>query len=460
MPNDPVITKIILQNFKRFDSFEVDFNSQLNILIGDNEAGKSSILQAIDIVLSGSRNKIESVGLDNLFNYAVIENYLKSERKYELLPELSVELYLNELDDDELCGKYNNKQINCNGLRLVCAPNDDFSKEITDILLQPDANFPFEYYSIEFSTFANKSYNSYKKFVRHIVVDNSQTSSEYAIKEYVQEIYNASVQGVEKLTNQHKYRDHKEKFTKDVLSALDGRIPNYSFGIKNSLRASLENDLAILENNISIENKGKGRQCFIKTELALRSQKELNIILIEEPENHLSHSNMQKLIRKVSEAENKQIFIATHSDLISARLDLRKTILLNSNNTSLVTLNGLSEDTAKFFMKSPDNNILRFVLSNKVILVEGNAEYILMDAMYRKIAGKDPNECGVHIIAVGGTSFKRYLEIAKILAIKTAVITDNDGEIEDLTKKYIDYAAIRTIKIFYDTDKTRKTFEI
>ncbi len=232
MPNDPVITKILLQNFKRFACLEVDFNSQLNILIGDNEAGKSSILQAIDIVLSGSRNKIESIGLDNLFDSEPIEKFMKSERKYNELPELIVELYLNEQDNDELCGKFNNKQFNCDGLRLVCKPNDNYSQQIKEILLKQESNFPFEYYSIEFTTFANKSYNSYRKFVRHILVDNSQTSSEYAIKEYVQEIYNASVQGVEKLTNQHKYRDHKEKFKKEVLSALDGRIPNYSFAIK------------------------------------------------------------------------------------------------------------------------------------------------------------------------------------------------------------------------------------
>ena len=75
MPNDAVITKVILQNFKRFTFFEVDFNNQLNILIGDNEAGKSSILQAIDIVLSGSRNKIESIGLENLFNYQTINDF-------------------------------------------------------------------------------------------------------------------------------------------------------------------------------------------------------------------------------------------------------------------------------------------------------------------------------------------------------------------------------------------------
>jgi putative ATP-dependent endonuclease of the OLD family len=223
----------------------------------------------------------------------------------------------------------------------------------------------------------------------------------------------------------------------------------------------LENDLAILENNINIENKGKGRQCFIKTELALRSQQELNIILIEEPENHLSHINMQKLIQKISESQRKQIFIATHSDLISARLDLRKAILLNSNNITPLTLNGLSEETAKFFMKSPDNNILRFILSKKVILVEGDAEYLLMEAMYRKKTQEELTQSDVHVIAVGGTSFKRYLDIARILAIKTAVITDNDSDIDNkITQKYADYTNLENIKIFNDTDKARYTFEI
>jgi predicted ATP-dependent endonuclease of OLD family len=91
-----IINEIILQNFKRFTFFKVNFNSQLNILIGDNESGKSSILQAIDIVLSGSRNKVENIGLDNLFNYQVVYDFMHSDRRYENLPVLSIEIYLNE----------------------------------------------------------------------------------------------------------------------------------------------------------------------------------------------------------------------------------------------------------------------------------------------------------------------------------------------------------------------------
>jgi predicted ATP-dependent endonuclease of OLD family len=459
-----VINKIILQNFKRFTDFEVDFDNQLNILVGDNESGKSSILQAIDIVLSGSRNKIENIGLENLFNYQAISRFMLSDKKYENLPVLSIELYLNEQNNPDVFGRNNKKGTDFNGLKLICEPNDEFSKGITDILQQSNASFPFEYYLISFKTFADIAYSSYKKILKHIVVDNSQMSSEYAMKEYVQDIYNATVQGVEKLTNQHKYREHKENFRNSVLSTLNNRLPNYSFAIKNSPKANLETDLAILEDNINIENKGKGKQCFIKTELALQhSQSDLDIVLIEEPENHLSHINMQKLIQKISQTNDKQIFIATHNDLISARLDLRKTILLNSNTIFSLTLDTVPKDTAKFFMKAPDNNILQFILSKKVILVEGDAEYILIEAMYHKVTNEELSQSDIHIISVGGTSFKRYLDLAKILSIKTAIITDNDGDIDkNITQKYADFTNLQipTIKIFNDTDTARSTFEI
>ena len=68
----PHIKKIKIHNYKRFSDFDVSFDPELSVLIGDNEAGKSSILNAIDLVLSGSRHKLESVGLDSIFNIACI----------------------------------------------------------------------------------------------------------------------------------------------------------------------------------------------------------------------------------------------------------------------------------------------------------------------------------------------------------------------------------------------------
>lgn len=48
------IEKLVLQNYKSFkDRTVIEFNEGLNILVGDNEAGKSTILEAVHLCLSG-----------------------------------------------------------------------------------------------------------------------------------------------------------------------------------------------------------------------------------------------------------------------------------------------------------------------------------------------------------------------------------------------------------------------
>lgn len=461
MPFMKIIERLKIKNFGRFKDFTIGFDKTLNILIGDNEAGKSTILSAIDLVLSGSRGKVENIGLDNMFNSDVIEHFLASDKKYENLPILFVELYLNDQGNSDLDGKFNSTDTPGHGILLLCEPRQDLSKEIKDILSLPNDNFPFEYYSINFKTFSGESYTGYRRYMQHILLDNTQINNEYATKSYIKTLYNNSIKDAEKNKHQNEYRKHKENYRTVVLDELNNRITDYSFSIRTSSKANLESDLTIKEGNIEIENKGKGRQCFIKTDFALqKNEHELDLILLEEPENHLSHINMKKLIRRINESANKQLLIATHSNLVSTRLDLRKAIMLNSNSITPVLLKSLSEDTAKFFMKAPDNNILEFVLSNKVILVEGDAEFILMEAFYKKVAAVNLEDSNVHIISVGGTSFKRYLEIALILGIKTAVIRDNDGNFQETCiDRYADYSA-SNIQYFYEKDNSIPTFEV
>lgn len=456
------IKKIKLHNFKRFKTFTVEFDEKLNLLVGDNESGKSSILEAINLVLSGSRSKIEGIGLENLFNSDIIKEFLSSDKSYDNLPTLFAELYFNEQNNFELNGRNNSEGIVCDGLKLEFVPNDDLSREIKEILAQTDTSFPFEFYNIKFNTFQGDGYSGYKKYLRHILVDNAQISSEYAIKEYVKDMYSSFASSVEKNKHHNDYRNHKEAFKSNVLHELNSRVPSYDFTIRNSSKSNLETDLTLSENSINIENKGKGIQCFIKTEFALsRNENNIDVILLEEPENHLSHINMKKMIRNISKASEKQIFITTHNNMISARLDLRKSILLNSNSEIPILLKSITESTAKFFIKAPDNNLLELVLSKKVILVEGDAEFILMESFFKLITSSDLDISDIHIISVDGTSFKRYLEISKELNIRTAIIRDNDGNYQNnCIDNYQDFNDCDNIKIFSETDNSKSTFEL
>ena len=71
---------------------------------------------------------------------------------------------------------------------------------------------------------------------------------------------------------------------------------------------------------------GKGEQCIVKTKLALahKKAKEASIILMEEPENHLSYSKLNELIAAIKEhCKEKQIIISTHSSFVANKLGLK-----------------------------------------------------------------------------------------------------------------------------------------
>lgn len=461
MPN---IRKLILQNFKQFRRLDLDFDNRHNVLIGDNETGKSSVLLALDLALSGSRNRVENLGFDTLFCKPVIEEFLDDARRgIEQLPTLIVDVFLEEGQDQGLYGVGNLEGRETDGIRMIIEPVQDYGAEIRAVLDQPGRNFPFEYYAVRFQTFARNQYASFNRPVRHLLLDGSRINSDYATLEYTRAVYhfNATVETRYQLENA--YRMGKSNFRNNDLAALNGRLEGFQFDVRSGARSNLETDLVITEGGIALEHRGKGRQCFIKTHFTLntrRAQAGFDAMLLEEPENHLSHTLMKRLVNELSKDEGTQLFIATHSSHICSRLDLRKALLLGSDQRS-GTLKQLSDNTAAFFMKAPDNNVLEFVLSHKVILVEGDAEFILLEAFYKKqTEGRLPAEDDVHVIAIGGTSFKRYLELARLLNIQVAAIRDNDGSYAtNCVENYADFVNEHA-RVFADADDKRSTFEI
>lgn len=47
------IEKVAIKNFKAVDDMEIEFRPGVNLLIGDNGVGKTSILEAITVGLGG-----------------------------------------------------------------------------------------------------------------------------------------------------------------------------------------------------------------------------------------------------------------------------------------------------------------------------------------------------------------------------------------------------------------------
>ena len=94
------IRKLAINNFKCYEGeFSLDFNKGLNILVGDNEAGKSTILEAIHLALTGwiSGRYLKTELEQSLFNINVLNQYLDSLSTKSPLPppNILIELFID-----------------------------------------------------------------------------------------------------------------------------------------------------------------------------------------------------------------------------------------------------------------------------------------------------------------------------------------------------------------------------
>ena len=193
------IKKLKLLNFKRFKNFEVEFNSKINTIIGDNEAGKSSILEAIELLSSGSRSKVEATSVESILNKEAISDFFSSDKTFGKLPEIHVEVFLSDETNPDLYGRNNSEKINASGLHMICLPDQDLSNEIDQAISLDSGNFPFEFYIVKFITFNGEAYSGYRRFLKFVMIDSSKINSDYANNDYIRMVYDASVDHTDRI---------------------------------------------------------------------------------------------------------------------------------------------------------------------------------------------------------------------------------------------------------------------
>ena len=208
---------------------------------------------------------------------------------------------------------------------------------------------------------------------------------------------------------------------------------------------------------------GKGEQCIIKTKLALarKSNGPEGIILLEEPENHLSFGKLNELVSTISSRiDGKQLLVSTHSSFVLNKLGLSSLILLSDYTSCRLT--DLSSETISYFEKLAGYDTLRMLLCKRTIMVEGDSDELVIQRAYKDKYGRLPIEDGVDVLCVKGLSFLKFLEIARTLKLIVAVATDNDGDIDAVIKKYDNFLgdkSVPNIKICFDeTIDTKESF--
>lgn len=477
-PSPQVIQKVVLKNFRRFRDITIEFADGLNILVGDNEAGKSTVLEAINLALTSRwQGKIFATELaPHFINLAATSEYLAEVQAGNAPepPELLVELYFAETaDTSKLKGTNNSLREDGFGLRLVARlDKENFAEEYQQYVANKDdvKSVPTEFYRVDWFDFAAHPVNARAVRVTASLIDASRIRLQSGADYYLQRIITESLDPKQRAQLSRAFRSLQESFASDEAIQLINSVLDVSqehitdkhltMEINASQANQWESSLAPHLDSLPLHLAGSGEQNKLKILLALaRKVEDAHLILVEEPENHLSFTSLNQLIEKISsKCEGRQVVISTHSSYVINKLGLDKLMLLSGDAVTRTT--DLPVDTQDYFKKLSGYDTLRLVLAKAVILVEGPSDELIVQRAYLDKHGKRPIDDGIDVINVRGLSAKRFLDLAVPLKRRTAVVTDNDGDfVKNITDKYAGYGDYDFISIYASNDNALKTLE-
>lgn len=463
------IIKVKINNFKTLKNFEFEPYNGMNILVGNNNEGKSTILEAIHLALTGFYRGIyiRNSFTQDIFNEECVNEYISqiNINNSTPLPKLNIEIFFDDVP--ELLGTNNSEQIDIATINFSIEFDNNYEKEYKTFVEKGNiTTLPIEYYKVLWHCSSNDDNEMTTRSIpiKSVLIDTSDSNLRNSSDTCISKIIKEKLEEEEIIDISQTYRNVRDQFiNSQTIVDINNRLSEEDHLMGNKIQMDVEMlnknqwEKAIITkiNSTPFENVGKGEQSTLKIELSLKNPKaeKAGIILLEEPENHLTYSKLNRLLNDVEKVSgNKQIFITTHSSFVANKLGLKKLILLENQKT--MKFNDLSEDTQEFFMKKPGYDTLRFLLCSKAILVEGDADELIVQRAYKDEYDKLPIEDEIDVISVG-TTFLRFLEIADKLKKETIILTDNDGDISALEGKYDDYIGENSkeyIKIYYDKE--------
>lgn len=469
------IERVIVQNYRSLKSADIQFQEGMNIIVGNNEVGKSTLIEAINLALRCQLNRRSAHQELHPFiiNSDAVQEFIKSHRDRvpQVPPRVLIEIYIRDIPEfASLKGTNNSQKRDCPGIALSIQLDDErFGEEYKAYVSEPEkiVSVPIEYYEILWRSFANEDLSSRNVPIKTALVDVSAGGNAPSAQRYVLEVIRESLSKDQSAKLAIAYRGMREQFISDQhIEEINAELKKKKDGISEkelsvaldtTARASWEIGVIPHLNNIPFSLVGKGEQSKVKIKLAIDASPSAAIVLIEEPENHLSHTNLGSLTNNFSErCAGRQVIITTHSSFVMNKLGVESVIMFNGKTG--ISLRNLSKTTYSFFKRLPGHDTLRMLLAKKTILVEGPSDELIVQKGYLQKYKKLPLELGHEVISVG-TSFKRFADIAVLLGLPVSVVMDNDGRSTRKREIYAEYIEKTNIQICIDDDDELKTLE-
>ncbi|EJY56048.1 DNA replication and repair protein RecF [Alicyclobacillus hesperidum URH17-3-68] len=460
------ISKVRIQNFRCFKDCTIEFNDGLNVLIGSNNAGKTTVIKALELVFKRGTTKSNSVDdfykgvdlstppevnitatlrsskTDTVDDKAIVASWLtKLESPWEaeltyrfFLPEQYHASYLEEYDKtsnqkerwrlvERTLKRYVSRIYGGNIVNNIRAEADYLDKihcETLDALRDVESKL---------STGKNSLLRQLLEYFKdnHTESTDTNTGNDDDFAEHSEILVRNLIGRV----NQKEILDFAEKTGASVggVPTLDGSLEESD--VLSTLRLIVKDQTGI---EIPIVNNGMGYNNLIYISMILSkftvitsndygdNAKTFPILLIEEPEAHLHPAlqyNFLKFLKEEVTRQNvsRQIFITTHSTQITSAVGLDPIICLERSDGSQPTpkypgrvFSDEDQQSKKYVERFLDATKSAMLFATSVLLVEGMAELILLPVLAERI-DCDLDKHHVSLVRVDALTFKHFIKL-------------------------------------------------
>lgn len=492
------LSELKIWNFRKYGCGELDpetnkvkpglhvtFNSGLNLIVGENDSGKTAIIDAIKLILTTQSNDFIKLEYDDfhmpagkmleedrtdILEIQCLFRDIKPHEAKNFLEWLSIE-------NDGAQQKYYLK-VFLKGIRKgrrvfydVKAGTDDEGSQMNSearAMLKTTYLKPLRDAENELAPRKNSR-------LSHIL-DNHQAFDDKESHYLIQAMEQANKAILHYFEGFDGEKELDDQNGKQLLSQINAYLKEFMpitsplsslFSISDM---KLKTILEKLSLELSTNKSGLGSQnlLFIAVELLLLNRENysgLKIALVEEIEAHIHPQAQLRLIeflQRESESLGIQLILTTHSTVLASKVSLKNLIICNSGQCFSMDPNStlLEVGDYSFLERFLDSTKANLFFARGVILVEGDAENLLLPTI-AEIIDRPLSKYGTSIVNVGSTAFLRYSKIFQRrdeskgkMSIPIAVVTDND--IKPSLYKSIDNKAITETEVDPENNRKKK----
>jgi putative ATP-dependent endonuclease of OLD family len=486
-----LVDKVRISGFRGISNLEISL-PRVAVLIGKNNAGKTSVIKALQLALGDYSRYLTDEdfyidGADNICSEIIIDVSIVPVDSNEFSDEwLEVFGELRQFDANDvgfvairtICEKDSIK----GGYKITRFPLSEWqafdswtNKSVIiknkKIIKRFDA-IPFV--SIDAQRDIHQELREKTSYIGKVLAEIDFTSDDKdALEELIQELNESAVEKSEVLSE---LKTHLDSLSQAFEGQGQADITPFPKKIRDlSKRFSIHfGDSA--SNSFSMEYHGMGTRSWasmltVKAFLELSEKKHTEeeecffpIVAAEEPEAHLHPNAQRTLYRQLTEI-NGQVIISSHSPYLAALANQQDLRVISKSNGDGTLVNSLDKSLQPEELRKIHREVIHskgeLLFSSAIVLSEGETEAQALPLLFESYFGKEPFILGINFIGVGGSGskYKPYLTFARDFNIPVFIFSDGEEKpIKQLKKVYdtifgeTDLVAASNITILEDTD--------